>query len=327
MSKTSGIFTISLDFELYWGMRDKYTITEYRKNLEGVAAAVKGMLEIFDKYEVHATWATVGMLFAEDINTLRQYTPSRHPNYINNSLNPYLYIDQNKQLEKSFHFAPELIDLISKYKGQEIGSHTFSHYYCLENGQTKADFLSDMQSAVAIAQASKIELKSLVFPRNQWNNEYLSVLEECGITCYRGNEKSWLYRAANTEQSNLIKRAIRLTDAYLNISGPNSYSLTELTGSKPYNIPSSRFLRPYNKKLAVLDGMRKNRIKQAIKHAAKKGDIFHLWWHPHNFGTHTKENLSILEDILNHYKKMNQQYAMQALNMGEISDLLASVRP
>jgi hypothetical protein len=30
-----GIFTISLDFELYWGMRDKTTIENYSNNLGG----------------------------------------------------------------------------------------------------------------------------------------------------------------------------------------------------------------------------------------------------------------------------------------------------
>lgn len=324
MSEAKGIFTISLDFELYWGMQDKYTITEYKDNLDGIEIAIKKMLKVFDQYDAHATWATVGMLFANNINELKKYYPDTQPHYTNDQLNPYHYIKNNNHLEHSYHFAPELINLISSYHGQEIGTHTFSHYYCLENGQTRNEFLSDIQSAVAIAKDTKIKLKSLVFPRNQWNTNYLQVLNKCGIDCYRGNETSWLYKASNAEHSKLFKRAIRLIDAYFNISGPNCYSLAELSEIKPYNIPASRFLRPFTKKLALLDGLRKNRIKQAIKYAAKNGQLFHLWWHPHNFGINTEENLSFLEDILRYYTKMNAQYGMRSLNMGEISALLDS---
>jgi len=322
MSETKGIFTISLDFELYWGMQDKYTIAEYKDNLDGVETAVKRMLKVFDQYSVHATWATVGMLFANNINELKKYYPDTQPHYTNDQLNPYRYLDKSNHLEHRYHFAPELIDLINSYQGQEIGSHTFSHYYCLENGQTKDEFLLDMQSALAIAKDTKIKLKSLVFPRNQWNNNYLQVLNKCGIYCYRGNEKSWLYTAANTEHSKLFKRAIRLLDAYFNISGPNCYSLSELSGIKPYNIPASRFLRPFTKNLALLDGLRKNRIKQAIKYAAKNGQLFHLWWHPHNFGINTDENLAFLEEILDYYSSMNKTYGMHSLNMHEVSEII-----
>jgi len=322
MSEAKGIFTISLDFELYWGMQDKYTIADYKDNLDGVETAIKRMLKAFDQYNVHATWATVGMLFANNINELKEYYPDTAPHYKNNQLNPYLYIDKSNHLEHRYHFAPELINLINSCQGQEIGSHTFSHYYCLENGQTKDEFLSDMQSATAIAKDSKIKLKSIVFPRNQWNNNYLQVLNKCGIDCYRGNERSWLYKAANTEHSKLFKRAIRFIDAYFNISGPNCYKLAELSGTKPYNIPASRFLRPFTKKLALFDGLRKNRIKQAIKYAAKNGQLFHLWWHPHNFGINTEENLSFLEEILDHYSSMNKTYGMHSLNMHEVSEII-----
>jgi len=45
--RTPGIFTISLDFELYWGVRDKRTIDQYRSNLSGVRSAVTQMLQTF----------------------------------------------------------------------------------------------------------------------------------------------------------------------------------------------------------------------------------------------------------------------------------------
>ena len=61
-----GIFTASLDFELYWGIRDVTSIQDYEENLKGVPKAIEIMLELFEEYEVHATWATLGFLFAQD---------------------------------------------------------------------------------------------------------------------------------------------------------------------------------------------------------------------------------------------------------------------
>ena len=53
----------------------------------------------------------------------------------------------------------------------------------------------------------------------------------------------------------------------------------------------------------------------------KNKEIFHLWWHPHNFGVNTNQNIEFLDEILSSFKDMQKQYKMQSLNMGEISNL------
>ncbi len=319
----NGILTVSLDFELYWGLRDKKTIAEYEENLNGVKRSIERMLDVFHKYDIHATWATVGFLFAKDIEELKALSPVKKPIYLNNNLNPYAYIENNKVLDARYHFTPELIEKISKYRNQEIATHTFSHYYCLEDGQTQSEFNSDIESAIKIAKTKGLSIESLIFPRNQWNDSYLPDLCKHGINSYRGNEKSWLYKAVDETQENLVRRALRLLDAYINLSGANSYSIDSINNIKPYNIPSSRFLRPVSKKLAVFEGLRKRRIVNAIKKAARNNEIFHLWWHPHNFGGSIDENIEFLESILFAYSEMNKTYGMKSLNMKEISKLIA----
>ncbi len=318
----NGILTISLDFELYWGVRDKRTISGYETNLKGTEQAIKRILELFDKYNIHATWATVGFLFAKNIEELKELKPKQQPNYDNDNLNPYTYIQNNNELEPYCHFATASIDRINSYKNQEIGTHTFSHYYCLERGQNIGQFSNDIELAIKISKQKNIGIKSLVFPRNQWNNEYLSVLDKHKITSYRGNEKGWIYKAVNESDEKLTKRALRLIDSYINITGSNSYNLSSINTKKPFNIPSSRFLRPVSKKLFRFEGLRKRRIINSLKQSAKNKEIFHLWWHPHNFGANTDENIEFLESILSSFKDMQSQYEMQSLNMGEISDLV-----
>jgi peptidoglycan/xylan/chitin deacetylase (PgdA/CDA1 family) len=318
MNQKQGIFTISLDFELYWGVRDKRSVEQYKYNLGGVRQAIPEMLRIFSKNDIHATWATVGFLFCKDADDLNKNTPKLLPTYNRENLSPYKYIQETSPLEHIYHFAPELIDLILQHHGQEIGTHTFSHYYCLEEGQSLAQFEEDISSAIKIAKNKGVSIKSLVFPRNQWNAEYLSMLTKLGVQCYRGNESSRIYRASDDADQNILQRAFRLIDTYLNISGHNTYDLEHCTHEKPFNFPASRFLRPYSNKLAFLDGLRLRRIKKAMDDAAINKRIFHLWWHPHNFGTNTNKNINFLEKIIEHYNFLKKKHGMVSLSMGEI---------
>lgn len=316
----TGVFTISLDFELFWGVRDKITLAEYEENLRGTPGAVKKILTLFSENGIHATWATVGFLFFKGQNELRENLPSILPTYSNPALCPYRY-EKSASLDRELHFAPDLIAAIRATPGQEIASHTHSHYYCLENGQEAAQFRADLELAVEVASAQKIEIKSLVFPRNQWNSEYLSILNAIGITSFRGNEKHWIYQASEDSQQNVLRRAIRLIDAYLNLSGNHTYTLSQLGKARPYNIAASRFLRPYSSYLKMLDGLKLRRITRAMTAAAINREVFHLWWHPHNFGLHTNENVEFLQKILIHFAFLRKTFGMRSLNMAEVTEV------
>ncbi len=322
MSKT-GRFVISLDFELLWGVRDTLTPESYGANILGVWESLPKMLELFSKYDVKATFATVGMLFASSKEELKKFSPAKKPQYADANLSPYnghfnTMLDSEE--EDKYHYASSLIGLIAKYPEQELSTHTFSHYYCLEDGQDLEDFRADMEAAIAIAKERDITLKSLVFPRNQFNNEYLQVCAELGIDSYRGNEDVWFHKAVSGENENYFRRGFRLIDAYFNISGHRCHEMDDISATHPYNIPSSRFLRPYSPRLRFLENLRLQRILKSMTYAAKKGKLFHLWWHPHNFGMYQEENLLFLERILQHYQKLNARYDFESLTMKAIAE-------
>lgn len=217
-----------------------------------------------------------------------------------------------------------MIKKIAETPFQEIGSHTYSHYYCREDGQTKEEFSADLKSAKEVLKPYNDTVCSLIFPRNQVNLDYLDVLKDHEIKNYRGCEKSWIY--AKTPKAfiwKLIQRFLRLADCYIDISGNNCYSVEDIRTSYGLNnIASSRFFRPYTRKLALMEPLRLHRIKSQMRYAAKKNQVFHLWWHPHNFGKNQKENLKNLCRILNYYKKMQNRYGMISLNMREIGDMI-----
>ncbi len=320
-----GIFTISLDFELYWGMKDVLSLRDYASEIGGTSQSIDRMLLLFDKYNIHVTWASVGFLFFKNRDSLRKNHPNILPQYDNSELNLYLYIENNRELLHDAHFAPQIVQKIANSKNQEVATHTFSHYYCLEKGQDQDAFYADLQSAKRVAFKFNIDIKSLVFPRNQYNSEYLKILEKSGISSYRGNEKGWMYEASDEkEKKSPLKRALRILDSYINLSGFHTYSLDEIGKSKPYNIPASRFLRPYSSSLSLFDRLKLRRIKNAMTHAAKTNTLYHLWWHPHNFGTNREKNIAFLNKILEHYRSLEKEYGMKSMSMREVSDLLDS---
>lgn len=311
-----GNFTISLDFELYWGMRDVQTLESYEEHIRNVHLAVPKLLELFTKYEIHATWAIVGFLFYNGKDELLKKIPSELPSYTNKRFDPYEYI-KDADLQKQYHFAPGCIELISKTAHQEIATHTFSHYYTLEEGQTYQQFKRDLESAISAHLSMGHECRSIVFPRNQFDNEHLKIIKSLGINFYRGNPQFWLYKPRRFQKEHLWFRLIRLADAYINISGHNTFITGGSIESDPINVAASRFLRPYTPQFRKFENLRFRRIQRSMLYAAKYNKNYHLWWHPHNFGKNIEENLHFLERILKLFQTLNLQFGFTSKAMGE----------
>jgi len=314
-----GTFIISLDFELHWGIRDVRSVAQYRENLLGVRRAVPAMLATFAEYDIHATWATVGFLFFSRQNDLLRALPAERPHYDDARLSPYTEIgavgqDEN---EDPFHFARSLLEQIRSSPAQEIGTHTFSHYYCLEPTQSIAAFRADLGAAMAAAADFGVILKSIVFPRNQYDEAHLRICDEIGLKAFRGNPQSWLYRPRIGAEETPWLRAARLLDSYCDLSSHYCYSLTKPLGGVPMNLPASRFLRPYIARVPTAQAFQERRVKDDLTYAARQGLVYHLWWHPHNFGAHLEKNIGTLRRILDHFDGLREPYGMRSKNMAE----------
>jgi peptidoglycan/xylan/chitin deacetylase (PgdA/CDA1 family) len=280
------------------------------------------MMEAFDAHGVKATFATVGLLFFERKADLLNGLPDLRPGYVNKVLSPYnghIGTIGTDEATDPHHYGASLIRAIQQHPGHEIACHTFSHYYCLERGQTEAEFAADLEACRRAAHAFGIELKSFVFPRNQYNERYLGICHQHGITAYRGNERSWLYNARNREDESQFRRALRLLDTWIDISGPNVHPWPTVRQGLPADVPSSRFLRPYSERYRLLEGLKLRRITRAMDRAAHNGKIFHLWWHPHNFGAHLQENMRLLEQVLAHFQHLQRTQGFESLTMNEVA--------
>jgi|AntRauMinimDraft_4_1070384.scaffolds.fasta_scaffold02396_2 hypothetical protein len=62
MSDDKGVFTISLDTELAWGAFDKGNVDRYEDAYRNTPEVINRLCDLFDEYEIPATWAVVSHL-------------------------------------------------------------------------------------------------------------------------------------------------------------------------------------------------------------------------------------------------------------------------
>lgn len=316
-----GILVISLDFEMMWGAKDWSSPEEYGKsNVAQVPQVIDRLLKLFIEYGIHATFATVGFLFCQNKEDLLNNIPLLKPSYNDENLSPYFsnYIENIPKEYEKLYFAPHLIKRISNTDGMEIATHTACHFNCTAPGQTPEEFNEDLRAAIKIANRVNHVLKSIVFPRNEVDEKYLSVCDQMGIKIFRGNALKY-FGAPKNKIEWFKNRLGRLLDNYIPLDKNSTYSLSDVHDGKRYNVRASRFLRPYSHRLFFLERARLRRMKKELTKAAEAGEVYHIWWHPHNFGSNTDKNFEFLEKLLRHYMYCKEKYGMTSLNMKEVA--------
>lgn len=312
-----GVFVISLDFELMWGVSDKRTIQDYGENIANGKEAIMALLDLMTDYGIRASFASVGLLYGRSIESLRgaDYTPAIKPSYVFEGYSNYNHLESISLNEEDFltyYSAPDLLRLIYE-QGQDIECHTFSHYYCLEPGQTTEQFDADLKLFGKVNSLSRS--RAIVFPRNQYSSDYLDVCYENGFKVFRGNELDLFHRSGAQRDNLLWRRAVRLLDSYMNITGYHCYEPE--WESQLLNVRSSRFFRPPTS-YKLVEFLKMKRIKNAMTYAAKTNTIFHLWWHPHNMGGNVDLFLTQLEDLFKHYTRLSKKYEMKSMSMFDV---------
>lgn len=313
-------FVVSLDFEQAWGMVASKAYGSERASIVGARKAVPAILEIAARYGVRCTWATVGLLFFDDRDELLNSLPEIRPNYKDPALSPYHRIHEvgRNEKEDGLHFGRSMISLVRDCPGQELASHTFSHYYCLEDGDDALAFEADLAAARNAAASLGVELKSIVFPRNQLRQSYLSVCNAAGYRCYRGNQRSHLHQARPRTDERSWSRLVRGADAYVPLMQTAEVNHPRRDGNM-IDVAASRFLRPASSS-AFLNHVQLRRIKNEMTNAAKQGGVFHLWWHPQNFGCNTDLNLFMLAAIFEHFRRLANDYGMVSKTMNALAE-------
>lgn len=322
-----GKLVISLDFELMWGVRDHRSVAEYGDAVIGVRTALPMMLERFDAAGIRATWATVGLLFAGTRDEVIDHRPALQPSYTNRSLSPYAFIENGLGKDEAsdpHHFGKSLVDRILDTEGQELACHTFSHYFCLEPGQTLDEFRADLEAARSIASVRGVDYKSIVFPRNQWTESHVAAAGEIGIETFRGDPPGIMYRSRPGEKNTLFVRGLRLADSIVPVAERNDRAAMDVIAGLT-DVTASRFLRTSRRLAGLVGDLQMRRVLSEMTRAAIDGRTYHLWWHPHNFGRNIEANMARLDRIIAHFRSLHDKHGMESATMSDWGK--GSIRP
>lgn len=314
---SEGVLIISLDFEMMWGAIFNEKVKKgYLYRTEYIYEIIDGLLKLFKKYSIHATWAAVGAIACKDAREANLYACSEIKDpYGTQKLKEF--ISQIDQRDYYRYFAPNLLQRILEVENQEIGTHTFSHFYYDEHDDAKTKVIPEiLESVKVLEKISNQKIQTLVMPKNQVSSEMGEIMRQTNLRIIRGKQKSKRFN-----KKNVFFRIARFADAYIPVCGSSTYSIKDIYRDGLYNIRASCFWRTYYKKLGFLEPLKLHRIKKQMKYAAKKGEIFHIWFHPHNLSSDYKRNLRLLEIILSYYNELSMKYGMSSLNMKECAAL------
>lgn len=195
-SPYKGCLIISSDLELAWAWRYVRDILNPQalamKKAHQTRQNLPVLLELFDRFNIPVTWATVGHLFLEKCER-RNETP--HPEiprlpYFRNEFWRYAEGDwfdgdpcSNYHRDPAW-YAPDLLRAILSTKVKhEIACHTFSHIDCSDANCPPEVMDSELAKCQRLAAEYGITFKSFVFPGNLYGN--FSSLKRYGFSAYR----------------------------------------------------------------------------------------------------------------------------------------------
>jgi len=306
-----GIFVMSLDTELAWGMLDSpISLIDNKDYFHETRKAVDGIIRLLEKYKISATWVIVGSLlldnpnFDKDLigNIIKDLDEGTRKQYVNMLKDKWIWCGR---------------DIFEKIKQcsvpQEIGSHSFSHPIFTDKRTTKNKAIKEFKKSMEILQQRGIKPLSFFFPRNQVH--YLEELKNEGFCVYRDVEPSWY-----SNKSRTMKKICHMIDQALAITPPvviPSYSdgLIKIPASMMY-----LSMHGFRKYIPLVSRIIK--AHKGIQKAIDDRKIFHLWFHPFNIATDQVRMLKGLEEILREVDIKRYEGKLEVMTMGEIAALV-----
>lgn len=261
-----GTLTISIDLELAWGVWDRVTPQALQLAETAERPICATLVELFDRYDVPATWATVAAL-----------------------LDPKSA--QERPGPASCWYAPDVIEQIRQARVRhEIGSHGGRHIDLA--AATSAVAEADLDFARQVHRQHGLPFRSFVFPRNRIGN--LGALARAGLQVFRGRDVGWTNAAGRGGR--WAAKAANLADKALPIA-PCPVSAQQCAGL--VDVPGSMLLIGRNgARRFVFPAVTRAKLAMGLQRAIKDGATFHLWFHPSNFYYRRQEQFDTLAHFL-----------------------------
>jgi hypothetical protein len=289
-----GALTVSIDLELAWGVWDILTPEDLRLAESSERPICMALLELFDRYQVAATWAMVAAILDRGSGQAR-------PGPL------------------ACWYAPDIVERIVKARaGHEIGSHGGRHIYFADVADAPAR--DDLAFAAEVHRANGLPFRSFVFPRNAIG--HLGAVAEAGLRTFRGPDAGWAGAARRAGRR--IGQAVNLADKMLPVPPP---AVTATKSGGLVDIPGSMLLLGRNgPRRFILPAVTRAKLRMGLARARRSGGTFHLWFHPSNFYYRRDEQLDTIAWFLAHAADEAARGRIEIRTMGAFAEGLSSDR-
>lgn len=302
-------FVVSIDVEMSWGLIHRpdrsYDFPDEREQM-------CRLLDVFDRYDVPATWAFVGHLLLEECDRCDGVA---HPELTRPDYEwfegDWLAADPcSSATEDPAWYAPDLMRAVDERPaGHEIGSHSFTHLIAGDPGCSEAAFRSDLRRCRLEAERHGAPLRSFIYPRNQYGHEH--VLAEEGFTSYRGPRPDERAGASRVER--------RVRGLAETVVPTRRSAVLPVAEHGVWNLPATYLHavgdpRRYSVKLTQAT----RRLRQAVANRS----LFHLWFHPHNVQHETDKWFDGLDRVLSQAASLRAEGKLDTLTMAQVAERL-----
>ncbi|MEZ5787183.1 MAG: polysaccharide deacetylase family protein [Xanthobacteraceae bacterium] len=290
-----GTLTISIDLELAWGVWDRVTpeALHFAENAERPICAA--LIDLFDRYDVPVTWATVAAL-------LDPKSAEERPG------------------PASCWYAPDVIEQIQRASARhEIGSHGGRHIDLAAAAAPEAD--ADLHFAGELHRRHGLPFRSFVFPRNRIGN--LAAVARAGLQVFRGRDVGWTNAAGRGGR--WAAKAANLADKALPIA---PCAVAPQREAALINLPGSMLLIGRNgPRRFVLPTVTRAKLAMGLDRAIRDGATFHLWFHPSNFYYRRNEQLDTLAHFLGLAAEESRRGRIVIETMGQYAERISDDSP
>lgn len=297
------VFIISLDLELIWGIihteADVNLLIKDEKHCRG---AIDFLLNIFETYNIPATWAIVGHLFLDHCEKEGGIPHKNMPRF-----KPDWYdCDPCTDIHRDpLYYGSDIVkNILSSPIRHEIGYHSFSHVIFSRCSKEVAE--AEINMGVKLAKQLDINFKSFVFPQDEIG--HIDILKKYGFRIFRGrvnkrghmNNQRVIIRKINSAMDLIIAKPVepRLTNGIWEISSSMLFS-----ASFPFIF-------------SILP-----RAKIGIHRAMRSNKVFHIFIHAQSL-LYRPLLAKNLVKLLAFVSKKRDEKKIEVMTMGEFSEVL-----
>jgi SAM-dependent methyltransferase/peptidoglycan/xylan/chitin deacetylase (PgdA/CDA1 family) len=318
--KNLGVFTISIDVEPEWVQRDHPTQLDYHNEIKAEREVVQRTLKLFSKYGIRATWAIVSNMLPTDSNWEGEKTNLQNSKFVAGDIKRESPFQSAEIYDESLRYGRDIIEWIKNTSPkQEIGSHSFGHIAYDEARTSRDAIKADIASAKKAHKALDLPFEVFTFPYN--NCGFRNLLAKAGMSVYRGMPHRWYYSIPCRS----LRRLLNLLHFIIAVTPTTVKPIVDETGM--VNVPGSMlFLGRWGRCRSLVSS--KSLIKMGLaglNRAVKRGEIFHLWFHPSNFVAKMDEQFYVLEAILKEAQRLKDNGQLEILAMGDIGSRVAKM--